>query len=273
MIIRDLHDIIHRYGNKSGWRLKRGKEIRRILFPVLAAALISPLVALAIFRITAKLPARVRERQLLRAATSQIVDLSDDVDPERDHIRGRPDAPVTLLEYGDFECPYCGTAQPTIEELLRRFPEELRFVFRHLPLNDVHTNAQIAAEAAEAAAAQGEFWDMYDLLLAHQDALSPRDLVLDLREEEIIHPTSRFQVYALFPQCNISMHVLWGLKQQNTVFAVGKSILDRSSKTRVGALMLEYGGGGHDAAGTCQVENERASAAQAELVARINADG
>ena len=98
-------------------------------------------------------------------------------------------------------------------------------------------------------------------------------VVLDLRDEEVIHPTSRFQVYALFPQCNISMHVLWGLKQQNTVFAVGKSILDRSSSTRVGGLMLEYGGGGHDAAGTCQVENDRAAAAQAELIARINADG
>ena len=98
-------------------------------------------------------------------------------------------------------------------------------------------------------------------------------VVLDLREEEVIHPTSRFQIYALFPQCNISIHVLWGLKQQNTVFAVGKSILDRSSTTVVGGLMLEYGGGGHDAAGTCQVENERAAAAQTELIARINADG
>ena len=98
-------------------------------------------------------------------------------------------------------------------------------------------------------------------------------MVLDLRDEEIIHPTNRFQIYALFPQCNISMHVLWGLKQQNTVFAVGKSILDRSSRTTVGALMLGYGGGGHDAAGTCQIENERAAAVGAELIARINADG
>jgi protein-disulfide isomerase len=92
-------------------------------------------------------------------------------------VRGRADAPVTLMEYGDFECPYCGTAEPTIGELLRRFPDEVRFVFRHLPLNDVHTSAQIAAEAAEAAGAQGAFWDMYDLLLAHQDELSPRDLI------------------------------------------------------------------------------------------------
>ncbi len=98
-------------------------------------------------------------------------------------------------------------------------------------------------------------------------------VVLDLRDEEIIHPTNRFMVYALFPQCNISMHVLWGLKQQNTVFAVGKSIIDRSSNTNVGALMLEYGGGGHEAAGTCQVANDDAARVQDELVGIINADG
>ncbi len=98
-------------------------------------------------------------------------------------------------------------------------------------------------------------------------------VVLDLRDEEVIHPTNRFTLYALYPWCNISIHVLWGLKQQNTVFATGKSILDRSSRTDVGALMLEYGGGGHRAAGTCQIENDRAEAVQAELVARINADG
>ena len=98
-------------------------------------------------------------------------------------------------------------------------------------------------------------------------------VVLDLRNEEVIHPTNRFMIYALFPQCNVSMHVLWGLKQQNTVFATGKSILDRSSRTNVGALMLAHGGGGHEAAGTCQVANEDAAARQTELVARINADG
>jgi nanoRNase/pAp phosphatase (c-di-AMP/oligoRNAs hydrolase) len=98
-------------------------------------------------------------------------------------------------------------------------------------------------------------------------------VVLDLRDEEIIHPTNRFMVYALFPQCNISIHVLWGLKQQNTVFAVGKSILDRSSRTHVGTLMLEYGGGGHDAAGTCQIANEDAARVQQELVGIINAAG
>ena len=94
-------------------------------------------------------------------------------------------------------------------------------------------------------------------------------VVLDLRDEEIIHPTNRFMIYALFPQARISVHVLWGLKQQNTVFAVGKSIIDRSSPVDVGALMLEYGGGGHDAAGTCQIANEDAPRVGDELVSRL----
>src|SRR3954464_1456391 len=84
-------------------------------------------------------------------------------------------------------------------------------------------------------------------------------VVLDLRDEEVIHPTNRFTLYALYPQCNISIHALWGLRQQNTVFATGKSILHRGSKTDVGELMLQYGGGGHEAAGTCQVANEDAT--------------
>jgi nanoRNase/pAp phosphatase (c-di-AMP/oligoRNAs hydrolase) len=96
-------------------------------------------------------------------------------------------------------------------------------------------------------------------------------VVLDLRDEDVIHPTNRFMIYALNPECSISMHVLWGLKQQNTVFAVGKSIIDRSSGVNVGELMLEYGGGGHGAAGTCQVENDRAAQVHDELVARITA--
>lgn len=98
-------------------------------------------------------------------------------------------------------------------------------------------------------------------------------VVLDFRDEDPIFATNRFTVYALFPQCNISIHVLWGLRRQNTVFATGKSILNRSSNTNVGGLMLEYGGGGHNAAGTCQVANEDAERVLAELIARINADG
>ena len=96
---------------------------------------------------------------------------------------------------------------------------------------------------------------------------------LDLREDEVIHPTNRFMIYALYPDCNMSLHVLWGLKQQNIVFAMGKSIVNRSSKTDVGALMLSYGGGGHEAAGTCQVANAEAERVLAELVERVNADG
>ena len=98
-------------------------------------------------------------------------------------------------------------------------------------------------------------------------------VVLDLRKEETIWATNRFVIYALFPQTNISIHVLWGVQKQNTVFATGKSILDRGSKTNVGELMLEYGGGGHQAAGTCQVDNDKAEATLQALIARINADG
>jgi nanoRNase/pAp phosphatase (c-di-AMP/oligoRNAs hydrolase) len=98
-------------------------------------------------------------------------------------------------------------------------------------------------------------------------------VVLDLRDEEVIHPTNRFMIYALYPDANISIHVLWGLKQQNTVFATGKSIVNRSSRTNVGELMLAHGGGGHDAAGTCQVANVGAGLVLEDLVATITADG
>ncbi len=98
-------------------------------------------------------------------------------------------------------------------------------------------------------------------------------VVLDLRNEAVIHPTNRFTIYALFPQCNISIHVMWGLRQENTVFATGKSIIDRSSQTDVGSLMLSYGGGGHEAAGTCQVENDHFDETLHELIKHINTDG
>ncbi|MBZ0090810.1 MAG: exopolyphosphatase [Sulfuricellaceae bacterium] len=98
-------------------------------------------------------------------------------------------------------------------------------------------------------------------------------VVLDLRREETIYAGNRFMIYALFPETNISIHVLWGVKQQNTVFATGKSILNRSSKTNIGELMLQYGGGGHMNAGTCQVDNDKAAAVLQELGAKINADG
>ncbi|MEG4859795.1 exopolyphosphatase [Microcoleus sp. K1-B6] len=98
-------------------------------------------------------------------------------------------------------------------------------------------------------------------------------VVLDLRNEEVIYAGNRFVIYALFPQCNISIHVLWGLKQQNTVFAVGKSIFNKTSKTNIGELMLRYGGGGHQNAGTCQIENDKASQVLKELIAQIEQNG
>ena len=98
-------------------------------------------------------------------------------------------------------------------------------------------------------------------------------IVLDLRDEEIIYPGNRFMIYALFPDTNISIHVIWGFKNQNTVFATGKSIVNRSSKTNVGELMLSYNGGGHGAAGTCQIDNDKAEEVLKELVSKINADG
>ncbi len=98
-------------------------------------------------------------------------------------------------------------------------------------------------------------------------------VVLDLRHEETIWAVNRFMVYALFPQANISIHAMWGVQKQNTVFATGKSILNRTSRTHVGELMLAYGGGGHEAAGTCQVDNDRADAVLQALITRITQDG
>jgi nanoRNase/pAp phosphatase (c-di-AMP/oligoRNAs hydrolase) len=100
-----------------------------------------------------------------------------------------------------------------------------------------------------------------------------KTVILDLRKEDLIYAGNRFMIYALFPDCNVSIHELWGVQKQNTVFAVGKSIFNRTSKTDIGPLMLQYGGGGHAAAGTCQVANDKADAVLKELVAKIRADG
>jgi Na+/H+ antiporter NhaA len=153
----------------------RGERLDQAKLGVVASAVIAPALAWLVFRTVRRLPAGVRARQIV-ATAEDILDLADDVDPDRDHVRGPADAPVTLLEYGDFECPYCGQAESVIRELLTSFGDELRYVWRHLPLNDVHPRAQLAAEAAEAASAQGRFWEMYDILLAHQDRLSARDI-------------------------------------------------------------------------------------------------
>ena len=151
-----------------------GAQLEEAKLGILSAALAASLVTFLLFRATEMLPQTRRIRALLGTA-EQLTDLYNEVDPERDHIRGTMEAPVTVVEYGDFECPYCGQAEPVVRALLRDFGD-VRYVWRHLPLNDVHPRAQVAAEASEAAAEQGAFWEMHDLLLAHQDALRPNDL-------------------------------------------------------------------------------------------------
>jgi len=99
------------------------------------------------------------------------------VSPDRDHIRGPANAPITLLEYGDYECPYCGAAHPVVQEVRRLLGNQVRFVYRHFPLTNIHPHAEPAAESAEAAGAQGRFWAMHDMLFEHQDALDVEDLV------------------------------------------------------------------------------------------------
>jgi Na+/H+ antiporter NhaA len=153
-----------------------GDELQQAKVGVLTAALLSAFVTWLLFDVTGKLPKRMKIRALL-GTPNLILDLAEPVDPERDYIRGPEDAPVTVLEYGDFECPYCGQAEPVLRELLREFGADVRYVWRHLPLNDVHPQAQLAAEASEAAADQGAFWEMHDLLLARQDSLKLPDLL------------------------------------------------------------------------------------------------
>jgi Na+/H+ antiporter NhaA len=158
-----------------------GRQLDEAKLGALASVVLAPLLGWCVLQVVRRLPAGVRARQI--AGTAQdILDLSSEVDPERDHIRGAEDAPVTLVEYGDFECPYCGRAEQVIRELLSSLGDDVRYVWRHLPLNDVHPNAQLAAEASEAAAAQGRFWEMHDVLLGHQGELLPMHVADYARE-------------------------------------------------------------------------------------------
>jgi len=140
----------------------------------LSAAVVASILTWAVYRLTELLPATSRDKALLGDMTL-IQDLIPAVDIERDHIRGPVDGAVTVIEFGDFECPHCGEAEPVVRALLT--DATIRYVWRHLPLTDVHPQAQLAAEASEAAAAQGAFWPMHDLLLDHQDELRLRDLL------------------------------------------------------------------------------------------------
>ena len=171
-----------------------GERLQQAKLGVLLAAACASLLSWAAFRAIARLPQR-RRLALLIGAAAEIEDLALPVDPEHDHVRGPADAAVTLVEYGDFECPYCGRAEPVVRELLTDFGD-LRYVWRHLPLTDVHPQGQLAAEAAEAAAAQGAFWELHALLFEHQDALRAPDLVryaeqLGLDGERFAHDLRR----------------------------------------------------------------------------------
>lgn len=136
---------------------------------VLCASVLAALAGWAIFRVERILSADT--------AAAPVMALDAPVDAARDHVRGPHDAPLSLVEYGDYECPFCGRATGAVDALRERFGDELQYVFRHLPQPDVHPNAELAAEAAEAAAAQGAFWPMHDRLYAHQDELEPTDLL------------------------------------------------------------------------------------------------
>jgi protein-disulfide isomerase len=135
---------------------------------VLVAAVVATVTGWLVFRIATR---------VLGEPTGLPTVLDRPVDPARDHIRGPADAPLTLLEFADFQCPFCGDATGVVEELRRRFGDRLRYVVRHLPLTDVHVYAEIAAEAAEAAAAQDRFWEFHDLLFRNQDELELEDLL------------------------------------------------------------------------------------------------
>lgn len=143
---------------------------------ILAASVLAAVVSILIFRGLRLLP-REWMRRAERRAAPPMSDLAVSVDPSRDHVRGPADAPVTLVEYGDYECPWCRRAAPVIDDLLAASDGQLRFVMRHLPLTDVHPNAALAAEAAEAAGAQGRFWEMHDRLFAGEAALLPHELM------------------------------------------------------------------------------------------------
>jgi Na+/H+ antiporter NhaA len=152
-----------------------GPQLAEAKVGVLSAAVAASALAWIIFRVVAMLPKPLRLRALLGTAET-IIDLAVPVDPERDHIRGPARALVTLVEYADFECPFCGQAEPVIRALLAGYGD-LRYVFRHLPLTDVHQHAMLAAEASEAAAVQRKFWEMHDQLLDHQGSLTAKDLM------------------------------------------------------------------------------------------------
>jgi Na+/H+ antiporter NhaA len=154
-------------------RAFQGAELDQAKVGALSAVVVSAALTWLVYRLVALLPSAAKARALV-GDVAYIQDLVPEVDIDHDHVRGPASAPITVIEFGDFECPYCGQAEAVVRELLSDV--HVRYVWRHLPLTDVHPRAQYAAEAAEAAAAQGAFWEMHDLLLAHQGDLRPVDV-------------------------------------------------------------------------------------------------
>ncbi len=152
-----------------------GTDLAEAKIGALFSAVVAAVLTWAVYRLTSTLPREQKARALV-GDVRLIQDLVPEVDIERDHVRGPRGAAITVIEFGDFECPHCGEAEPVARALLAG-DADLRFVWRHLPLSDVHPAAALAAEAAEAAAAQGRFWEMHDRLLDHQDRLAADDLV------------------------------------------------------------------------------------------------
>jgi Na+/H+ antiporter NhaA len=203
-------------------RAFRGPELDQAKVGALTAVIVSGGLTWAVFRLTALLPPAVRARVLI-GDVAYIQDLVPEVDPEHDHMRGPMSARITVIEFGDFECPYCGQAEPAVRELLADV--NVRYVWRHLPLTDVHPRAQYAAEAAEAAAAQGAFWEMHDLLLAHQDELRPVDVAryveeLDL-DMERFHGEMRQHVHETRVAQDVESADLSGVSGTPTFFVNG----------------------------------------------------
>jgi len=200
-----------------------GPQLAEAKIGVLTAAVLASLLTWAVYRITALLSVERRARALLGDA-DQLIDLIPAVDQERDHVRGPADASVTVVEYGDFQCPYCGQAEPVVRDLLT--DTDLRYVWRHLPLTDVHPQAQLAAEAAEAAGAQGKFWQMHDLLLDNQENLKIMQLLryaaeLEL-DQERLHEDMMNHVYAEKVARDVESADLSGVSGTPTFFINGR---------------------------------------------------
>jgi protein-disulfide isomerase len=219
-----------------------GETLEEAKLGILAASITAAILSWVVFKLIVRLPKRAFLAGAERVAPP-IEDLMDPVDPEVDHVRGPEDAPVTLVEYGDFECPNCGRAEPIVRDLLAGFGADVRFVFRHLPLTDVHEHAQIAAEASEAAATQGAFWEMHDLLFQHQDALEVDDLAgyardLDLDADRFSDDLQRRR-YALRVERDVQSADQSGVAGTPTFFVNGRRHLGAYDEATLSALVRQ----------------------------------